>query len=130
MAFVFVERLVVSLIFCSPSITFSLFGANSEECTHMKSILTTYEATSKQAINFSKPGIFFSHNITPDVQTTLSNSLEVTKPFIDRKYLGLPSIVGKKNKDIFNYLNERLWNCFMGWRLGAANFIRKQEKKF
>lgn len=43
----------------------------------MKSILTTYEDASGQAINYSKLGIFFNRNVSTSNQTAFSNILEV-----------------------------------------------------
>lgn len=32
------------------------------------------------------------------------------------KYLGLPSLVGRGKREIFNYIKERLWSKLQGWR--------------
>lgn len=62
----------------------------------MKYILSTYEAASGQAINFSNSGIFFSRNVVDDLQHTLSGILGISNPLNTGKYLGLPSLNGRK----------------------------------
>lgn len=46
---------------------FLFFWATLEECNNMKSILTTYELASGQAINYNKSSIFFIRNVPHDV---------------------------------------------------------------
>ena len=74
----------------------------------MKGILIVYEFASGQAINFQKSGIFFSTNVATNLRDTLTGILGVSSPLDSRKYLGLPPLIGKRNKHIFCYLKDQI----------------------
>lgn len=67
--------------------------ASQQECVVLKAILDSYESSSGQAINYSKSGIFFSHNVVEEDRRLLSNILGVHSPLNTGRYLGLPSLV-------------------------------------
>ena len=48
--------------------------------------------------------------------THLSYVMGVSHPLNIGRYLGLPSLIGKKNKMVFNHLKERVWKRVQGWR--------------
>lgn len=75
----------------------------------VKRLLQTYEASSGQAINNQKSGIFFSSNVRLDKQQELKTILEVSNDLKDSRYLGLPSLIGRKRKTVFNYIKEKVW---------------------
>ena len=81
----------------------------------MRDILLKYEFDSGQAINFQKSGIMFSSNIRIDKQQELARVLGVHSPLNTGRYLGLPSLIGKSKKAIFNFLKEKLWKRLQGW---------------
>lgn len=64
----------------------------------MKNILKTYEKASRQALNYDKSEIFFSKNTGEDTQSRISSVLGVRRSLGTRKYLGLPSMVGRNKK--------------------------------
>ena len=83
------------------TIGFFFCKASRQECQKLIEVLELYEAASGQKINADKSSVFFSHN-TPD---ELKNEvLEILGPMQDqrhRKYLGLPSVIGKSKKEVF-----------------------------
>ena len=80
---------------------FLFFRAYVEECNVMKGIFT-----SGQAINFKKSGIFFSTNVDANLRDTLMGILGVSSPLYTSKYLGLPSLIGKRKKHIISCLKN------------------------
>lgn len=84
------------------------FKGNEWECRVIKHIVSTYEATLGQAINFNKSSIFFSTNVTYDIMDVICRILEVHSPLDHDRYLGLPSLIGRSEKAIFSYLKERV----------------------
>ena len=67
----------------------------------MKKLLLQYEEASGQGVNFSKSGIMFSSNVDSNIATHLSSVMGVSHPLNTRRYLGLPSLIGKKKKMVF-----------------------------
>ena len=84
-----------SLIFCR---------ATLEECNKVMDLLKVYEEASGQKINKSKTFLFFSKSIPEDVKHGIKATLGVPEIMQYEKYLGLPSLVGKRKKESFNYI--------------------------
>ncbi|KAJ9556757.1 hypothetical protein OSB04_011371 [Centaurea solstitialis] len=70
--------------------------ATVDEVRHLKHMLTTYEEASGQAINYAKSGIMGSNNLAPDLIHGFSQILGIHNPINTGRYLGLPSLVGRK----------------------------------
>ncbi|XP_057790846.1 uncharacterized protein LOC131007953 [Salvia miltiorrhiza] len=84
---------------------------------------------SGQAINLQKSGVFFSSNV--DVRATISTSLGIFSPLNTGRYLGLPSLVRRKKKEIYQYLRDRLWGRIQGWngkKLSKAGLTDELER--
>ena len=96
---------VDSLIFCR---------ATMEECNKVMDILKVYEEASGQKINRSKASLFFSKFIPEDVKHAIKVTLGVPEIMQYEKYLGLPSFVGKRKKESFNYIKEKVWRKLQG----------------
>ena len=64
-------------------------------------MLNLYEATSRQKINTGKTSLFFSSNTGLETQELIKQALgaEIVPKY--KKYLGLPSIVGRNKKAAF-----------------------------
>jgi hypothetical protein len=89
--------------------------ANNRETTKLKEILQTYEAASRQAVNFQKSEIMFSRN-TPDAdREEIKNLFQVTATLGSGKYLGMPSMIGRNKKAMFGYLRDRIWRKIQQW---------------
>ena len=93
-------------------------------------MLNSYEQLSGQAINFQKSGIFFSANVRRDKQQELTEMLGVTNDIRNSNYLGLPSLVGRLKKSVFNFVKDRVWKRIQSWssrllsKAGKAVLIR------
>jgi hypothetical protein len=74
----------------------------------MKSILTTYEAASGQAISLPKSEIYYSRNVESSIQNTITSILGVQAVLGTGKYLGLPSMIGINKQATFNFIKDSL----------------------
>lgn len=91
----------------------------------IKSILQRYELYSGQAINLNKSGIYFSSNVRVDKQEELKNLVGVYNDLSTGNYLGLPSLIGRSKKLVFNFLKDRLWCKIQSW---SAKCLSKASK--
>ena len=74
----------------------------------MKHILKTYEENSGQKINLDKLALFFSWNIIHELRRKIKDLFGVQSKKNMRKYLGIPTLVGKDRKRTFRDLKERM----------------------
>lgn len=63
---------------------------------------------SGQAINLQKSGIYFSLNVRLDKQEEVKNLLGFYSDLSTWKYLGLPLLIGRSKRTVFNFLKDRL----------------------
>ena len=95
-----------SLLFCR---------SNRQECQKVLEILATYERLSGQQINRGKTSLFFSKSTMVAMRQEIKDALGVPKIVHYNKYLGLPSLIGKRKKASFDYIKERVWRKLQGW---------------
>ena len=81
------------LFYADDSIIFYL--ATVEDYFNLEKILETYEQASGQQLNRDKTWIFFSRNTSLDIQHEIKNHFGAKVIQQHKKYLGLPSLVGK-----------------------------------
>ncbi|CAN1846005.1 LINE-1 retrotransposable element ORF2 protein [Linum perenne] len=105
---------VTHLLFADDS--FFFFRAEIEEARRVKRIFQTYGQASGQLINFAKSGIFFSKSTHVMLQDGVKAILGVSEPFDRGKYLGMPSFVGRRKKDTFMFIKERIWERIQKWK--------------
>jgi hypothetical protein len=89
-------------------------------------ILKTYEEASGQEINMSKSEVFFSRNLSRAAQEDLSRVMGVRHVLGTGKYLGLPSMVGRRKKETFGYVKDRIWKKINSWRGRALSKAGKE----
>ncbi|XP_074372587.1 uncharacterized protein LOC141713189 [Apium graveolens] len=74
-----------------------------------------------QSMSFSgkwikwKSAIFSSSNVRRDKQEAIKNEIGVYKDIGKSKYLGLPSLVYRSKKKVFNYLKEKIIQKIESW---------------
>jgi hypothetical protein len=100
--------------------------SNLDETRHLMSILKTYEEASGQEINLTKSEVFFSRNLSMEAQEDLSRLMGVRHVLGTRKYLGLPSLIGRKKKDTFPFIKDRIWKRINSWRGRALSKAGKE----
>ncbi|KAA3474262.1 reverse transcriptase [Gossypium australe] len=80
---------------------------NLEGANVMKASVAKCEGVSSQLINFDKSLIYFSNNVSLETNEWIGNVLRVRISNNPEKYLGLPTMVGRRKKQSFSNLNER-----------------------
>ncbi|KAA3470829.1 reverse transcriptase [Gossypium australe] len=86
-----------------------LFGEATEKGAKVvKDILKEYESCSGQCVNFNKSTIFYSTNTREESKDLVSTLLGVRSSSSPEKYLGLPSIVGRRKKEAFSNLVDSI----------------------
>ncbi|KAL8127117.1 hypothetical protein AgCh_014147 [Apium graveolens] len=101
------------LLFADDSLLF--FRASCEEAFKIKAVLNEYEARSGHAVNFQNSGVYFSANVSPTKQEELKAVLGVYNNLEEGKCLGLPSLIGRSKKIVFNFLKERVNKKIADW---------------
>jgi hypothetical protein len=89
-------------------------------------ILKIYEQASGQEINLTKSEVFFSRNLSIAAQEDLSRIMGVRHVLGTGNYLGLPSMIGRKKKDVFAYIKDRIWKRINSWRGRALSRAGKE----
>ncbi|PNX97372.1 ribonuclease H, partial [Trifolium pratense] len=100
--------------------------SNLSETNHLMQILRTYENATGQEINMTKSEVFFSRNLSKAAQEDLSNIMGVRHVLCTGNYLGLPSMIGRKKRDIFAYIKDRIWKRINSWRGRALSKAGKE----
>jgi hypothetical protein len=94
-----------------------LFGqATLSECQKIMDILGCYESCSGQRINRDKTAIFFSNNTSNNSKQSIQEFWGLHEVHNFEKYLGLPAMIGRSKKAIFNGLKERIVQRLQGWK--------------
>ncbi|CAN1818577.1 Transposon TX1 uncharacterized 149 kDa protein [Linum perenne] len=105
---------VSHLLFADDSLL--LFRVGIREARTIRKVLDTYASASGQLVNYEKSGIHFTRDTDLKLREGVSAILGVTGGLDNGKYLGLPSMVGRKKKENLNYLKERIWAKIQNWR--------------
>lgn len=67
----------------------------------------------------------FSVNVRRDKLHEIFKILGITNDLCLSNYLGLPSLIGRSKKSVFNLLKERVWKRIQGW---SAKLLSKAGK--
>ncbi|XP_013608522.1 PREDICTED: uncharacterized protein LOC106315336 [Brassica oleracea var. oleracea] len=95
-----------SLLFCK---------ATEEEGRNLSAILAMYQKASGQEVNYAKSAISFGKGIPFTVQSNISTIFGITKIGGFGRYLGLPEQIGRKRKEDFHYIVDRIKNKLDSW---------------
>ncbi|XP_019155723.1 PREDICTED: uncharacterized protein LOC109152478 [Ipomoea nil] len=104
---------VSHLFFADDSLLF--FKANIREANVVKQCLVRYEKLSGQVVNYNKSSICFSRNTQHMARTQVADCHEVVQADNFRKYLGLPSFVGRNKRAVFSYVEEKIKQRIGSW---------------
>ncbi|XP_010424733.1 PREDICTED: uncharacterized protein LOC104709889 [Camelina sativa] len=115
------NHLINHLLFADDTMFFSKTSPSS--CATLMLILKRYEEASEQCINVEKFGITFSSKTPLEVKVRVKQALGITNEGGVGKYLGLPEHFGKRKKDIFTALVDKVRQRVMSlsnWFLTSA----------
>lgn len=99
---------------------------SEEEARNLKQVLDVYENLSGQAINYNKSGVFFSPNVDPVERQHIEVIFGVNQCLNTGRYLGLPSLIGRKKKEIFSHIRDRVWKKLHQWRRKKLSKVGKE----
>ncbi|XP_048621848.1 uncharacterized protein LOC125591512 [Brassica napus] len=107
----------------SPRINHLLFAddtmfflkAERESTLALKEIMHRYGTASGQSINFEKSSVTFSRRAPAELKNMVHTELQIQKEGGVGKYLGLPEIFGRKKKDMFSSIVDRIVQKASSW---------------
>lgn len=102
------QSFVSHLLFVDDNLVFS--RASTIDCKNLKKAFDVYIVASGQIFDYEKSSMFFSRNKNHrqmDEIKSIFNSNVVSR---HEKYIGLPSMVGRKNINFFNDVKLRVLN--------------------
>ncbi|KAK9987792.1 hypothetical protein SO802_028031 [Lithocarpus litseifolius] len=108
----------------SPSITHLLFADDSviyckafgQESKELQIILQKYEEATGQRINTEKSSIFFSQNTDEETKKEVREILGAMQDTQSKKYLSLPSLIGRSKKRVVTEIKERVGKKLSSWK--------------
>lgn len=89
-------------------------------------VLRAYELETSQKINFDKSAIYVCPNVHPECISEVSQILNIPAVACHERYLGLPTVLGRRKKEYFYLIRSRVWNKLNGWK---EKFFSKGSKE-
>ncbi|XP_027086455.2 uncharacterized protein [Coffea arabica] len=96
-----------SLIFCK---------AKVGEAVQLMQVLEEYGRASGQLINKEKSSIFFSKNVKGRRKEEVLKELEGMREVHQSKYLGLPMVIGRSKRQVFEFIRQKAIKRIGGWK--------------
>ncbi|XP_074315190.1 uncharacterized protein LOC141651373 [Silene latifolia] len=90
--------------------------ANLQECSKIADIISLYEGTFGQKINYDKSEVVFSKKVTSNSKSVILSALGVREVDKYERYLGLPTIIERSKKAICVSIEDRVWKKLQGWK--------------
>lgn len=100
--------------------------SNTTSVGALLDIIRSYEELSGQRINFSKSSITFSAKTPPEVKSRVKTVLSIEAEGGLGKYLGLPEHFGRKKRDIFASIVDRIRQKAQSWTTRFLSGAGKQ----
>ena len=107
------ELSINHLLFADDSLISS--RATTKDCSNLKKIFDSYAAASGQIVNYEKSSMLFSESTQPAQIASIKNLFQLHVVSKHEKYLGLPSMVGRKKLSFFNDIKLRVLSKISNW---------------
>ena len=78
-------------------------------------------------ITFQKFEVFFSQNVKDQLKNGVVNVVDVSTTFDIKKYLGLPSTIGRNKKPVFNFIKDKVWQKITSWKSKALSRVGREN---
>ncbi|KAH9718774.1 hypothetical protein KPL70_005591 [Citrus sinensis] len=108
------EVSITHLLFADDSLVFS--RALVADCKHLKEIFDIYTVASGQIFNFQKSSLFISGQIPASQAAAIKDIFKLNMVSKHEKYLGLPSMIGRKKLSFFNEVKLKVLNKIVRWQ--------------
>ena len=95
--------------------TMFFLRASKENGEALCRLLKRYEEASGQSINTGKSSINFSRHAPTALKSAIKDALSIQKEGGTGKYLGLPELFGRKKRDLFSSIVDRIKQKACGW---------------
>lgn len=102
------------LLFANDSLVFT--RPSTKDYNHLKAIFECYTAASGQLFNYKKSSMFFSGKIPCGQIAAIKAIFQLNIVSRYEKYLGLPSMVGKKRNSFFNDIKLKVLSEISSWQ--------------
>ncbi|KAH9689005.1 reverse transcriptase domain-containing protein [Citrus sinensis] len=105
---------VTHLLFADDSLVFTKASIN--DCRNLRKIFDNYAAASGQVFNFKKSFMFFSSSTSSGQREEIRSIFGLNVVSKHEKYLGLPSMIGRKKTCFFNDIKLRVLSKLSSWQ--------------
>ena len=105
---------VTHLLFVDDSLVFA--RASNIDCRILKGIFYYYAAASGQVFNFEKSSMLFSSGTSQIQKEKFKKIFRLNVVTKHERYIGLPSMVGKRKISFFNEIKLRVLSKLSNWQ--------------
>ncbi|GAA0166078.1 hypothetical protein LIER_40115 [Lithospermum erythrorhizon] len=106
--------IISHILFADDTLIF--YKASKEEGTTIMHILEGYERALGQHVNIDKCSVSFEKRTSESQRKIVIKATKMKEVADQRKYLGLPSQIGRTKKEVFRYIRLRIEERTKGWK--------------
>jgi len=111
---------ITHILFADDSLIF--WKATKEEANHVMGILNQYQEASGQKVNLDKSEFILSKKMHNDSKADIKQILQMKHLDSFSKYLGFPTVLGRSKRQVFDYVQDRIWKKLKGWKEKHLSF--------